>query len=176
MLLEMKIFGLAIDPATNAPILILKDTEGKNVLPIWIGPLEASAIATELEKVQLARPMTHDLLKDIFKNLGITVSKVEITDLEDNVYYAVIHLMYGENSYAVDARPSDAIAVALRANSAIFVENKVLEKSKNLDMGKKIASYKEPKMDGAAKEGDKRDELLNILEKLSPENFGKYKM
>ncbi|MEK7829239.1 MAG: bifunctional nuclease family protein, partial [Deltaproteobacteria bacterium] len=76
MLLEMKVFGLAIDPVTNAPILILKDTEGKNVLPIWIGPLEASAIATELEKIQLARPMTHDLLKDIFKNLGITVSKV----------------------------------------------------------------------------------------------------
>ena len=176
MLLEMKIFGLAIDPVTNAPILILKDTEGKNVLPIWIGHLEASAIATELEKVQLARPMTHDLLKDIFKNLGITVSKVAITDLEDNVYYAVIHLMHGGNSYAVDARPSDAIAVALRANSAIFVENKVLEKSKTLDMGKKIASFKGHKMDGVAQEGDRQDEWLNILERLSPENFGKYKM
>ena len=176
MLLEMKVFGLAIDPVTNAPILILKDTEGKNVLPIWIGPLEASAIATELEKIQLARPMTHDLLKDIFKNLGITVSKVAIIDLEDNVYYAVIHLMYGENSYAVDARPSDAIAVALRANSSIFVENKVLEKSKTLDIGKKVASSKGRQKNGVDKEGDKQDEWLNILERLSPENFGKYKM
>ena len=176
MLLEMKVFGLAIDPVTNAPILILKDTEGKNVLPIWIGPLEASAIATELEKIQLARPMTHDLLKDIFKNLGITVSKVEITDLEDNVYYAVIHLMYGENNYAVDARPSDAIAVALRANSAIFVENKVLEKSKTLDIGNKAASSEGRQKNGVDKEGDRQDEWLNILERLSPENFGKYKM
>lgn len=176
MLLEMKIFGLAIDPATNAPILILKDTEGKNVLPIWIGQLEASAIATELEKIQLARPMTHDLLKDIFKNLGITVSNVAITDLEDNVYYAVIHLMHGENSYAVDARPSDAIAVALRANSSIFVEKKVLEKSKTLDIGKRAASFKWRQKDGLDKEGGRQDEWLDMLENLSPENFGKYKM
>lgn len=176
MLLEMKVFGLAIDPVTNAPILILKDAEGKNVLPIWIGPLEASAIATEMEKIQLARPMTHDLLKDIFKNLGITVSKVAITDLENNVYYAVIYLLHGENSYKVDARPSDAIAVALRANSSIFVENKVLEKSKNLDLGNKIITSKGFGSDKLSNEADRQNEWLNILENLSPENFGKYKM
>ncbi|MEK7803503.1 MAG: bifunctional nuclease family protein, partial [Deltaproteobacteria bacterium] len=93
MLLEMKVFGLALDPLTNAPIIILKDSSDKNVLPIWIGPLEASAIATELEKIHLARPMTHDLLKEILKSLDITVPKIEITNLEDNVYYAVIHLV-----------------------------------------------------------------------------------
>src|SRR3989337_3482409 len=155
MLLEMKVFGLAIDPVTNAPILILKDTEGKNVLPIWIGPLEASAIATELEKVQLARPMTHELLKEIFKNLGITVSKIEITNLEDNVYYAVIPLAPGINCYLIDARPSDAIAVALRANSPIFVEKKVLEKSKNIDAAKH-----------APKDGKSQAEWLDMLENL----------
>src|SRR3989344_2157033 len=95
MLLEMKVFGLALDPLTNAPIIILKDSNDKNVLPIWIGPLEASAIATELEKIHLARPMTHDLLKEILKSLDITDPKIEITNLEDNVYYAVIHLVSG---------------------------------------------------------------------------------
>ena len=177
MLLEMRVFGLAIDPLTNAPIVILKDTEDKNVLPIWIGPLEASAIATELEKIQLSRPMTHDLLRDIFKNLAITVSKVAITDIEDNVYYAAIHLIYGENSYAIDARPSDAIAVALRTNSPIFVENKVLEKSKNIDIGKRSFTSKgHQKDDRLDSEGDKQAEWLDVLTNLSSENFGKYKM
>ncbi|MBI3399228.1 MAG: bifunctional nuclease family protein [Deltaproteobacteria bacterium] len=165
MLLEMRVFGLAIDPFNNAPIIILKDAEDKNVLPIWIGPLEASAIATQLEKIQLARPMTHDLLKDIFKNLGVTVSKVEITDLEDNVYYAVIYLIVGNTCHTIDARPSDAIAVALRANSPIFVEKKVLEKSRNVDAAKQ-----------ANRDEKSQTEWLEILENLSPENFGKYKM
>jgi bifunctional DNase/RNase len=172
MLLEMRVFGLAIDPITNVPIVILKDTEDKNVLPIWIGPLEASAIATELEKIQLARPMTHDLLKDIFKSLGINVSKIVIADIENNIYYAVIHLNYGNNHYAIDARPSDAIAVALRTNSQIFVENKVLEKSKSVDMGRHIDHTK----DGTDKGEDRKAEWLDMLENLSPENFGKYKM
>ena len=172
MLLEMRVFGLAIDPLTNAPIVILKDAEDKNVLPIWIGPLEASAIATELEKIQLARPMTHDLLKDIFKNMRVIVSKIVITDIEDNVYYAVIHLAHGNNYYAIDARPSDAIAVALRTNAQIFVENKVLEKSKNSDMGKQAGHTK----DGANKGSDRQAEWREMLENLSPGNFGKYKM
>ncbi|MBI3753907.1 MAG: bifunctional nuclease family protein [Deltaproteobacteria bacterium] len=165
MQLEMRVFGLAIDPFTNAPIIILKDASDKNVLPIWIGPLEASAIATELEKIQLGRPMTHDLVKDIFKNLGVVVNKIEITNLEDNVYYAVIHLMHGNSLYAIDARPSDAIAIALRANSPIFVAQKVLEKSKNIDAGKSIG-----------KGGDKQNDWLDMLENLSPDDFGKYKM
>ncbi|HAG50018.1 MAG: hypothetical protein A2X87_07505 [Deltaproteobacteria bacterium GWC2_42_51] len=165
MFLEMKVFGLAIDPFTNTPIIILKDIGDKNVLPIWIGPLEASAIATELEKIQLARPMTHDLLKNIFKNLGIAVSKVEITDLDNNVYYAVIHLAIGESRYTIDARPSDAIAVALRANSPIFVEKKVLEKSRNVDNAKH-----------GDKDKERQSDWLDMLMNLTPEDFGKYKM
>ena len=165
MLLEMKVFGLALDPLTNAPIIILKDSNDKNVLPIWIGPLEASAIATELEKIQLARPMTHDLLKEILKSLDITVPKIEITNLEDNVYYAVIHLVSGNNHYTVDARPSDAIAVALRTNSPIFVEKKVLEKSRYIDSSRH-----------EDKDRDRQAEWLDMLENLSSKNFGKYKM
>ncbi|OGQ47672.1 MAG: hypothetical protein A2W63_02195 [Deltaproteobacteria bacterium RIFCSPLOWO2_02_44_9] len=165
MLLEMKVFGLALDPLTNAPIIILKDSSDKNVLPIWIGPLEASAIATELEKIHLARPMTHDLLKEILKSLDITVPKIEITNLEDNVYYAVIHLVSGNNHYTVDARPSDAIAVALRTNSPIFVEKKVLEKSRYIDSSRH-----------EDKDRDRQTEWLEMLENLSSKNFGKYKM
>lgn len=165
MLLEMKVFGLALDPLTNAPIIILKDSSDKNVLPIWIGPLEASAIATELEKIHLARPMTHDLLKEILKSLDITVPKIEITNLEDNVYYAVIHLVSGNNHYTVDARPSDAIAVALRTNSPIFVEKKVLEKSRYIDSSRH-----------EDKDRDRQAEWLEMLENLSSKNFGKYKM
>lgn len=165
MLLEMKVFGLALDPLTNAPIIILKDSNDKNVLPIWIGPLEASAIATELEKIHLARPMTHDLLKEILKSLDITVPKIEITNLEDNVYYAVIHLVSGNNHYTVDARPSDAIAVALRTNSPIFVEKKVLEKSRYIDSSRH-----------EDKDRDRQTEWLEMLENLSSKNFGKYKM
>lgn len=165
MFLEMKVFGLAIDPFTNSPIVILKDTESKNALPIWIGPLEASAIATELEKIQMARPMTHDLLKEILKSLDVVVSKVEVNDLRDNIYYATIHLAMNNIQYAIDARPSDAIALALRTNSSIFVAEKVLEKSRNIDL----------RRDSAGKEGESQ-KWLDILENLSPGDFGKYKM
>src|SRR3970282_3046857 len=162
MVVEMRVFGLAIDPFNNTPIIILKDADDKNVLPIWIGPLEASAIATELEKIHLARPMTHDLLKEILKSLDITVPKIEITNLEDNVYYAVIHLVSGNNHYTVDARPSDAIAVALRTNSPIFVEKKVLEKSRYIDSSR----HEEQKR-------DRQEEWLDMLENFSYKNFGK---
>ncbi|MBI5287026.1 MAG: bifunctional nuclease family protein [Deltaproteobacteria bacterium] len=164
MLLEMRVFGLAIDPVTNAPIVVLKDTEDKNTLPIWIGILEASAIATELEKIKLARPMTHDLLKEILKTLAVTVSRVEVNDLRGNVYYATIHLSMDDRHYALDARPSDAIALALRTDSSIFVDEKVLEKSKNIDLRK------------GGDKGKEGDSWLDILENLSPEDFGKYKM
>lgn len=162
MFLEMKVFGLVIDPFTNSPIVILKDTDNKNTLPIWIGPLEASAIATELEKIPVARPMTHDLLKEILKSLDVIVSKIEVNDLRDNIYYATIHLAMNNIHYAIDARPSDAIALALRTNSSIFVAEKVLEKSRNIDLRKD-------------NEGESQ-KWLDILENLSPEDFGKYKM
>lgn len=122
MLVEMKaLTGLTIDPFTNMPIIILKDLEEKSALPIWIGLIEASAIATELEKIKLARPMTHDLMKNILHTLDVKVVKVEVNDLEDNTFYARIYLMHGTRDYAIDSRPSDAIALALRVGSPIFV-------------------------------------------------------
>ncbi len=167
MAIEMKVFGLTIDPFTNAPIVILKDLEEKQALPIWIGVLEASAIAAELEKLQFPRPMTHDLLRNILSELNATVNKVEVVDLRDNVYYANIHLEMGDKRYVIDARPSDAIALALRTNSSIFVAEHVLEKSKKIDMRKKLST-----------KGDKEeaDRWLEFLENLSPEDCGKYKM
>lgn len=163
MLLEMKVFGLTIDPFTNAPIVILKDLEEKNALPVWIGVLEASAIAAELEKIQFSRPMTHDLVREIFKTMQIAVTKIEVNDLKDNVYYATIHMASKGNSFVVDARPSDAIALALRMSSPIFVDSSVLDKSKNIDMRVE------------AKEGAGKD-LVEMLDQLSPDEFGKYKM
>lgn len=164
MFLKMKVFGLTIDPFTNAPIVILKDMEEKNALPVWIGVLEASAIASELEKIQFSRPMTHDLMKEVLKSLNITVTKIEVTDLKDNVYYAIIHMESNGKAFKIDSRPSDAIAMALRMGSPIFVDTKVLDKSKNMEM----------KTEPGKKSGSK--ELLNLLEQLSPEEFGKYKM
>ncbi|HLC18385.1 MAG TPA: bifunctional nuclease family protein [Thermodesulfobacteriota bacterium] len=165
MFLEMRVFGITIDPFTNAPIVILKDLEEKNSLPVWIGVLEASAIAAELEKIQFSRPMTHDLMKNILRNLDISVDRIEVSDLKDNVYYARIHLNSLGNPFVVDARPSDAIALALRMSSPIFVDTKVLDKSKTVDMRAEDL-----------KKGRGSKDLLDMLEELSPEDFGKYKM
>ena len=165
MFLEMKVFGLTIDPFTNVPIVILKDSDEKNALPVWIGVLEASAIASELEKIHFSRPMTHDLLKEVLKNLEVTVKKIEVHDLKDNVYYAAIHMAGKSGSFILDARPSDAIALALRMGAPIFVDIDVLEKSKNMDMSK-----------GQGKRNKGAGGLAETLEDLPPENFGKYKM
>lgn len=166
MLLEMKVSALAVDPYTNATIVILKDLEDKNVLPIWIGLMEATAIAVELEKIKLSRPMTHDLLKEILKTTGFDVVKIEINDLRDNVYYAEIHIKKILESHIIDCRPSDAIALAIRTNTPIFVSSKVVERSRNIDLRK----VKEFPKDG------KSEEWADILENLSPDEFGKYKM
>lgn len=165
MLHEMKVSGITIDPTSNAPIVILKAVNADQALPIWIGILEATAIATELENVRLSRPMTHDLFKNFLDTLKITISKVEVCDLRDNTFYAQIYFSLGEKSYNIDARPSDAIALALRADCPIFVDDKVLEKSGQLDG--------EPEALDDSEEGRKWKEYL---EKLSPEDFGKYKM
>jgi bifunctional DNase/RNase len=165
MLLEMKVFGLTIDPFTNAPIVILKDLDEKNALPVWIGVLEASAIAAELEKIEFSRPMTHDLIKQIMKTLNIAVEKIEVNDLKDNVYYARIHLVSSGDTFFVDARPSDAIALALRMSSPIFVDSRVLDKSRNIDMRTEHG-----------KKGRSSKDLLDMLEDLSADDFGKYKM
>lgn len=165
MLLEMKVSGLTIDPFTNVPIVILKDMEEKNSLPVWIGVLEASAIASELEQIQFSRPMTHDLLKEVLKNIKVTVTRIEVVDLRENVYYATIHMAAENSSFILDARPSDAIALALRTRSPIFVDSRVLDKSKSIDMR---AAH------GGVEDGEK--DFIETLEDLSPGDFGKYKM
>src|SRR3990167_799221 len=125
MLVEMKVTGLTIDPFTNMPIIILKDMDEKSALPIWIGLIEASAIATELEKIKLARPMTHDLLKNILQALSVRVERVEVNDLADNTFYARIHLTGGDRDHVIDSRPSAAIALALRVGAPIYVDRSV---------------------------------------------------
>ena len=166
MLIEMKVSGLTIDPITNTPIVILKDLQERKAIPIWIGLFEASAIATEMEKINFSRPMTHDLMNDILKILNVEITSVEICDLRNNTFFASIHLIRSGERFVVDARPSDAIALALRANAQIFVDDKVLEKSRTIDFGVKATELDKLK----------DDKLKEFLENLSPEEFGKYKM
>ena len=166
MLIEMKVSGLTIDPITNTPIVILKDLQEKKAIPIWIGLFEASAIATELEKITFSRPMTHDLMHDILKALGVEITQVEICDLKNNTFFANIHLIREGQSFVIDARPSDAIAIALRAGAQIFVEDQVIEKSRSIDFGAKATELDKLK----------DEKLKEFLENLSPEEFGKYKM
>jgi uncharacterized protein len=162
---EMKVTGLTIDPFTSMPIIILKDLEEKCALPIWIGLIEASAIATELEHIQLSRPMTHDLLKNILDALNVSVKRVEVNDLADNTFYARITLAREGGDHIMDARPSDAIAIALRTRSPIFVARTVIEKSRKIDLSR----------EGSGDEM-KKQKWAEILENLSPDDFGKYKM
>jgi uncharacterized protein len=165
MLKEMRVAGITVDPFTNTPIVILKDLEEKDVLPIWIGLLEASSIATALENVQTPRPMTHDLMKSMLDHLGVKVVKIEVNDLRDNTYFAVIHMEMDKKRMVIDSRPSDAIALALRVGAAIFVEENVIKKSAKVDLAKK-----EDKVVVDTTEWEE------ILENLSPDDFGKYKM
>ena len=165
MLKPMIVSGLTIDPLTNSPIIILKEIDGDKTLPIWIGLLEATAIASELECIQFSRPMTHDLLKNIFQMLDIEVGKIEVCDLKNNTFYALIHFTHEGKEMTIDARPSDALALSLRVKAPVFVEETVIEKSKQ------IALKAEP--EDKSEQGKKWQE---ILENLSPEDFGKYKM
>jgi bifunctional DNase/RNase len=135
-------------------------------IPIWIGLFEASAIATELEKVVFSRPMTHDLLNECLKTLDITVSKIEIVDIRNNTFFANIYLTREGQNFSIDARPSDAIALALRAHAPIYVEESVIEKSRNVDFGIKITDLDKLK----------EEKIKEFLENLSAEDFGKYKM
>jgi bifunctional DNase/RNase len=166
MFIEMRVSGLTMDPITNTPIVILKDLEEKKAIPIWIGIFEASAIATEIEKITFSRPMTHDLLNEIVKLLKTEVVRVDIHDLRNNTFFANIHLLREGKPIVVDARPSDAIAIALRAGAPIFVDEKVIEKSRNVDFGTKMTDL----------DRLKKEKLAEFLENLSPEDFGKYKM
>jgi len=161
MSLEVKVRGLMIDPVSNMPIIILKNNTGDQVLPIWVGIFEANAIAMELEKIVSPRPMTHDLLKDLIEALSDGLEKVVITDLRDNTFYAMIHIKGRDGSVTVDARPSDAIALALRAGASIHIEERVMEQS--------TATGE----DSAAEEAER---LRRWLEKIDPEELGHYEM
>ncbi len=167
MFKEMKVVGLTVDPFTNMPIVILKDSEDKNTVPIWIGLLEASAIATELEDIEPPRPMTHDLLKNIFDTLKVEVVRIEVNDLKDNTFYATLYIKMSGKKYAIDSRPSDAIAIALRTDSPIYVSEEVIRKSRKIDLKEKTV---------AAKQDKESEKWAEILDQMSPEDFGKYKM
>src|SRR3974390_966839 len=161
MEVEMKIRGLMMDPVTNMPIVVRKDAQGTAVLPIWVGIYEANAIALEIEKVQTPRPMTHDLLKNVLLGLDIRVQKVVVNDLKDDTFYALIWVERNGESMSIDSRPSDALALALRVDCPIFVEELVLKTSKlAANMSDRVTS----------------EELRKWLEGLNDEDLGKYKM
>ena len=164
--IQMSVGGLTLDPVTKTPIVILKDADNKLNLPIWIGLLEATAMATELEGIKMARPMTHDLLKNTLAELGGSVDYVEISELKENTYYALINLNIDGKKLTIDSRPSDAIALALRTKSPIYVAKAVLEASSILQQAEE---GKEPDFANVSKE-----KWAEILEKMSPDDF-KYK-
>ena len=161
MEIEMTIKGLMIDPITNMPIVILKDKAGDRVLPIWVGVFEANAIALQIENISTPRPMTHDLIKNILTEIEAEVKRIVVSDLRDNTFYAMIYLDRDGETIAIDARPSDAIALALRTRSPIFVEDSVVESAKGLDL---------------SKEPTDSERLQKWLEGLNPDDLGKYKM
>jgi len=164
MLRKVNVSGLALDPASKTPIVILKSDDDRTV-PIWIGLLEATSIAYALQDVSFDRPMTHDLFKNFITSIQYTVERIEICDLKDNTFYAKIHFKSGENSLVMDARPSDAIAIALRFDAPIFIDESVIEKAEIIEGPGEVMDETE--------EGKK---LAEYLEKLSPEDFGKYKI
>ena len=144
MLIEMTIKGLMVDPVTNMPIVILKDKEGDRVLPIWVGIFEANAIALQIENVATPRPMTHDLLRNIITDLDGQVDRVVVCDLKDNTFYAIIHLTVRGERVAIDARPSDAIALALRTRSPILVEENVIDKREDRRLQRRADRQRPP--------------------------------
>jgi uncharacterized protein len=163
----MTVGGLTLDPVTKTPIVILRDPDNKLNLPIWIGLLEATSMATELEGIKMARPMTHDLLRSVLTELEAAVEWVEVTELRENTYFALIYLRVGDRQLQVDARPSDAISLALRTKSPIYVAKAVLEASSVLQQ---MEEGKEQDLSNVS-----RDKWAEILEKMSPDDF-KYKM
>ncbi len=154
----MKVSGIALDPFTNTPIVILKDAANEKTLPIWIGFMEASSIAMELEKTPRIRPITHDLVRNLLEKLKFIVTKIEVTDLRDDTFYARIYLKRDNEEYSLDSRPSDAIAIALRTDSPIYVNDEVIEKSKKIEID------------------EDKEKLAEMLDKIPEGDFGKYKM
>ncbi len=161
MLIEVTVKGLTLDPVTNNPIVMLADRAGERVLPIWINTCEASAISMQLENFAPARPMTHDLLRNVIADLDARVERVVVTELKDNTFYAIIHLTVRGERMAIDARPSDAIALALRSASPIMVDDALID---SVQAGEVPADRTE------------NDRLQKWLESLDPDELGKYKM
>ena len=161
MEVEMKIRGLMMDPVTNMPIVILKDVGSDTVLPIWVGIYEANAIALEIEKVTTPRPMTHDLIKNVLTGLDSKVHKVVVTELRDDTFFAVIWIEREGRFISIDSRPSDALAIAMRLDCPIFVEDEVLKSSK---------------LAATVSDRVSNEELRKLLENMNDEDFGRYKM
>jgi bifunctional DNase/RNase len=161
MEVEMKIKGLVVDPISKMPIVVLEDVNSERMLPIWIGVFEANAIALKIENISTPRPMTHDLFKNFLLEFNIPVEKIVVNDVRDNTFYAQIHCRNKDEIYRIDSRPSDAIAIALRLNVPIFVEEEVVRKAQSI------------RFDDNLEESEK---LKKWLESLKPEDFGKYKM
>ena len=161
MEVEMKIRGLMMDPVTQMPIVVLKDVQGQSVLPIWVGAYEANAIALEIEKVSTPRPMTHDLLKNVLLGLDVHVQKIVVNDLRDDTFFALIWVEREGELISIDSRPSDALALALRVDCPIFVDDNVLKNSK---------------VSSAISERSTNEQLRSYLEGLSDDDLGRYKM
>lgn len=159
-MLEMKVRGLTLDPLTNMALVILRDLEGNKALPIWVGIPEANAIALEIEQVPTPRPMTHDLVKNILEGIKATVTRIVVNDLKDSTFYATIFLTLQGQEVRIDARPSDAIAVALRVKAPIYVTLDVIERAGSIDLGKQHLT-------------EDPEQLKEWLENIRPEDFGK---
>jgi len=159
--IEMAIKGLAVDPITNMPIIVLREVEGPRVLPIWVGVFEANAIALQVENVQTPRPMTHDLLKSVIDKLGGHVERIVVCELKDNTFYATLHVLSPTGVLEVDARPSDAIALALRSGARIFVDETVIQGARSVEMSRETVDV---------------GRLQKWLENLPDDDLGKYKM
>jgi bifunctional DNase/RNase len=161
MEIEMKVKGLVVDPISKMPIVVLEDPQNEKILPIWIGVFEANAIALTIENVPTPRPITHDLLKNFLERMGIAIEKIVVNDVRNNTFYALIHCRQDDRVLVIDSRPSDAIALALRMSSPIFVEDDVVRRAHSLKFEDNL---------------DASEKLRKWLEGLGPEDFGKYKM
>lgn len=161
MEIEMKIKGLVVDPISKMPIVVLEEPGSERMLPIWIGVFEANAIALKIENIVTPRPMTHDLMKNLFQETGLEVDKVVVNDVRDNTFYALIHCRHNGQSLTIDSRPSDAIALSLRLDAPIYVEESVVQKAQSIKYDENLESA---------------ENLEKWLEDLKPEDFGKYKM
>ncbi len=158
---EFKIKGLIMDPLTNSPIVILQSVEKNTLLPIWVGIFEANAIALQIERIDTPRPLTHDLIKNILMQLDANVDKIVVTDLQENTFYAVIHLRMNGDRITIDSRPSDAIALALRTDAPIYVTEEVINNSRNISL---------------EKDNLDSEDIKKWLENLNPDDMGKYQM